>query len=70
MVHVDKCPRGNRGTPFKDFTIDGKPQIYCLGWQDRMTDEPVAECKICKDYLYGEQHDIDCEKHFGNKFYI
>lgn len=63
MVHVKKCPLSiGRGKPSTEFYIDGKPQIYCYGWQDGMTDEPFSECKNCFDWVYGEQ----CEKDFEN----
>lgn len=63
MVHVRKCPvKGKRGIPSTEFYIDGKPQIYCLGCQDVVTDEPLPECKKCKDWANGEQ----CEKDFQN----
>lgn len=63
MVHVRKCPcQYGRGKPETDFYIDGKPQIYCMGWIDRMTDEPLEVCRDCEDYIYGEQAIIDFEK--------
>lgn len=63
MVHIKKCPNPNgRDKPSTEFYIDGKPQIYCYGWKDAMTDEPLPECKKCKDWVYGEQ----CEKDFQN----
>lgn len=37
MVHVKKCPLGKRGRPSTEFWKDGKPQIYCRGWIDKMT---------------------------------
>lgn len=63
MVHVKRCPyKGGRGKPTTEFHIDGKPQIYCYGWIDGMTNEPLEICKNCKDWVYGEQ----CEKDFEN----
>ena len=58
MVHT-KCPLGDRGKPTTEFYKDGKPQIYCYGWMDKMTDEPLEECKIFLDYVYGEQIEKD-----------
>ena len=40
MVHT-KCILKKRGRPYTDFYINGKPQIYCMGWIDIMTDEPL-----------------------------
>lgn len=66
MVHVKKCPNPDgRGKPTTEFYIDGKPQIYCYGWQDAMTDEPLPECKVCQDWVYGEQCEIDFKKARG-----
>jgi len=60
MVHVKKCPYGNRSKAETEFYKDGKPQIYCCGWIDPMTDEPFKVCQNCKDWASGEQ----CEKDF------
>ena len=60
MVHVSKCPCKRRATPTIEFYKDGKPQIYCFGWRNYATDEPIAECKNCADWVFGEQ----CEKDF------
>ena len=66
MVHVKKCPNPyGRGKPTTEFYIEGKPQIYCNGWQDGMTDEPLPECKECKDWVDGEQCEIDFKKARG-----
>ena len=55
MVHVKKCPLGKRGKPITEFYKDGKPQIYCMGWIDKMYDEILDECATCPDYIHGEQ---------------
>lgn len=63
MIHtICKCECG-RGKPTTEFYIDGKPQIYCYGWEDGMTDEPLEICKNCPDWVYGEQCEIDFKKH-------
>jgi hypothetical protein len=63
MVHVKKCPcKLGRGKPTTEFYKDGKPQKYCYGWMDGMTDEPFEICKDCKDWVYGEQCEIDFEE--------
>ena len=60
MVHVRKCPcLHGRGKPSTEFYKDGKPQIYCYGWKDEMTDEPIDCCKSCKDFAMGKQVEID-----------
>lgn len=62
MVHVKKCPHGKRGRPTTEFHINGKPQIYCMGWIDLMYDEPLEVCKRCKDFVSGEQSEMDFEQ--------
>lgn len=62
MVHVKKCPLGKRGNPSREFIKDGEWQIYCYGWIDKMTDEPLQECKKCLDFIGGEQYLEDYEE--------
>lgn len=62
MVHVKKCPLGKRGYPTTEFYKNGKPQIYCMGRIDQMNDEPLDECKQCKDFVYGAQCATDLEE--------
>ena len=66
MVHVAKCPLGKnmRGRPSTEFYHRGKPQIYCLGRIDMMTEEPLEECEKCMDFVRGEQCAEDFEKHW------
>ena len=61
MVHVKKCPLGKRGKPTTEFWKDGKPQIYCEGWVDQMTDEALDECKRCLDWENGDQVQRDMQ---------
>ena len=62
MVHVKKwsCEYG-RGVPTTEFYIDGKPQIYCRGWVDKMNDEPLVVCKLCLYFADSEQPQKDLE---------
>lgn len=63
MVHVTKCPLMQRGKPTTEFyDKNGKPQIYCYGYENKMYDEPLDECKNCLDWVYGEQIEKDFEK--------
>lgn len=56
MVHVRKCPcEYGRGRPITQFVKDGKPQIYCLGVYDRVTDMALDICQKCPDWADGEQ---------------
>lgn len=66
MVHVRKCPYGKRSRPTTEFYIKGKPQIYCMGWIDLMYDEPLDICKNCKDFVHGEQIEIDFKEALRN----
>lgn len=59
MVHVKKCPLGKKRHPTTEFYKDGMPQIYCMGYISKKTDEPLCECKNCKDFVDGEQLQID-----------
>lgn len=65
MVHVSKCPLGKnqRGMSTTEFYHNGKPQKYCYGRIDMMTEEALEECKACKDWVYGRQFDEDFETH-------
>ena len=38
---------------------DGKPQHYCYGYIDRMTDELIPECKECERHVDKAQEDLD-----------
>ena len=62
MVHVKKCPYGKRGRPSTEFYKNGKPQIYCMGWMDCMTESPIEECRHCKDFVMGTQIELDIEE--------
>lgn len=44
-----------RGNKSIEFYKDGKPQYYCYGYCDAMTDEALDVCKKCADYVDGEQ---------------
>ena len=39
-----------RGQPSIEWYKDGKPQYYCYGYIDKMTDELLPECKECRSY--------------------
>lgn len=64
MVHVKKCPYGKRSTPTTEFYKDGKPQIYCMGWIDSMTDEYIPECKKCADLAGGLKCQQDSDEEY------
>ena len=60
MVHVKKCPcEYGRGKPTTEFHVNGRPMIYCMGWIDMRTDEPLKICKVCSDWYMGKQIEKD-----------
>lgn len=48
-----------RGQPSIEWYKDGKPQYYCYGYIDKMTDELLPECKECRSHVYEAQTDLD-----------
>ena len=48
-----------RGEPSIEWYKDGKPQYYCYGYIDKMTDELLVECKECRSHVYKAQGDLD-----------
>lgn len=46
-----KCPLPKKGKPTIEGYKDGKPIYSCLGWYDRMTDEPLPECSDCQKFF-------------------
>ena len=48
-----------RGEPSVEWYKDGKPQHYCYGYIDKMTDELLPECKECMSHVSKAQDDLD-----------
>lgn len=48
-----------RGKPTIEFYKDEKPQYYCYGYIDSETDEPLEDCKRCKDFVDQAQEDLE-----------
>ena len=48
-----------RGEPSIEWYKDKKPQYYCYGYIDKMTDELLSECKECRSHVYKAQGDLD-----------
>ena len=48
-----------RGGPSIEWYKDGKPQYYCCGYIDKMTDELLPECKECGCHASKAQDDLD-----------
>lgn len=54
-----KCPLRERGNPSHEWHDGKKSRIYCHGWIDRRTDEPLDECKKCPDHVDKAQDDLE-----------
>lgn len=54
-----KCPLRERGKPSCEWYNGEKAQIYCMGWIDKMTDDPLPECLSCPDHVSHAQDDLD-----------
>ena len=52
------CKRGNKGKTSTEWYKAGKPQRYCFGWIDEMTDELEPVCKNCKHQVDKANDDI------------
>ena len=47
-----------RGNPTIEFYKNGKPQYYCYGYRDAMTEEPLEVCKNCADFVDRAEEDL------------
>ena len=57
-----------RGKSSIEWHKDGKPQYYCYGYINKMTDEPLPECKECRSHVSKAQDDLDkYNRHFYGK---
>ena len=56
-VKTYEVPR--RGKPSVEWHKNGKPQYYCYGWKNSMTDELLEVCRNCKDNVIYAQDDLD-----------
>ena len=48
-----------RGEPSIEWYKDDKPQYYCYGYTDPMTDDVLQECKECRSHVSKAQYDLD-----------
>ena len=48
-----------RGKPSIEWYKGEKPQYYCYGYIDKMTDELLPECKECRSHVDKAQDDLD-----------
>lgn len=51
-----------RGKASIEFYKDGKPQYYCYGYGDPMTDELLEVCKNCIDHVDSAEAERDYEE--------
>ena len=54
-----KCALGYRGRASHEWNDGEKDRIYCMGWVDRRTDDPLPECLACPDHVSHAQDDLD-----------
>ena len=65
MAHCEMVAKGivrEKGYPSIEFYRNGEPQYYCMGWENKMTDEPYEECMRCPKFVSGEQLEKDFEE--------
>lgn len=52
-----KCKLKKRGRASHEWNDGEKDRIYCLGYIDRMTDDPIPECLFCPDHVSKAEED-------------
>ena len=55
-----------RGKPSIEWYKDDKPQYYCYGYIDSMTDDVLQECKECRNHVSKAQYDLDAYNRRAN----
>ena len=48
-----------RGRATVEWYKDGIPQYYCYGQFDRAPEEPLLECRNCRDFVERAQEDLE-----------
>lgn len=59
MSELKPCPFKKKGKPSIEWYKDGKPQYYCMGYIDKMTDDFYADCYVCKKFVGRAQEDLE-----------
>ncbi len=54
-----KCKLKKSGQPTHEWNDGEKDRIYCMGYIDLMTDDPLEECLSCPDHVSKAQEDMD-----------
>lgn len=49
----------HRGKSSPEFFYMGRPHYYCYGYVDKMTDELLDVCRLCKSCVIYAQADFD-----------
>ena len=62
---VNKGIVKEKGNPSLEFYKNGKPQYYCMGYIDLMTDMEFLECRQCKRYVLQAEKDHEEAKRLG-----
>lgn len=57
-----------RGKPSIEFFRGNKPQYYCHGYIDAMTDEALETCRRCPDFVDYAQKDLEKSIGYGKSF--
>ena len=52
-----RCKLKKRGRPSHEWNDGEKDRIYCLGYIDLMTDDPLPECLSCHDHVSKAEED-------------
>ena len=64
-MRVEPCKSKERGKVSRrgelsiEWYKDDKPQYYCYGYIDKMTDDFLPECKECRSHVSKAQDDLD-----------
>lgn len=48
-----------RGRETVEWHKDGFSQYYCHGWIDCSSEEPILECRNCRDFVGRAQKDLE-----------
>lgn len=67
MVHSKRCPHKYWGEPTVEFYINNEPQVYCMGFIDRLNNAPLESCLKCKNFYKGEQCRQDYKDYLKEK---
>lgn len=60
-LKLARLERGENPIPKteEEWNDGKKDHIYCLGWVDPMTDDPLLKCFACPDFVDKAQDDLE-----------